>query len=403
MQAMQLQGHRLQLYGVFSTVLVSAVVASAFHKHSNFYSATVHLSRSSASVMVLANYGGFLALLFGRLVQQIFFGRLTNQEIERLYDRTWFFLTESLLAFTIFRDEFNAPFMMMFGALLFLKCFHWLIGDRIDWMDQQPYPGPNWVFHIRTNVLFAILWAVDLLMLDFALESIFNYGVSGVVLFVSEYAILLATLLNSMMKYGIMAYDLRRAQRNGGEDAPVWENKSMYMFYIELLTDFLKLSTYLAFFTVVMTFFGLPLNIIRDVYMTGVSFYTRFRDLLRYRAATKDMETKYPDATEAELTAMSDRTCIICREEMSLTPARSIAQAAAAEQHERLQNGGIRLDRAGLPQPGQTMGAIRDPPKKLACGHVFHFQCLRSWLERQQSCPTCRRSVLGTLSVFTSY
>lgn len=52
--SLQLQGHRLQLYGVFSTVLVSAVIASAFHKHSNFYSATVFLSRSSASVMVRA-------------------------------------------------------------------------------------------------------------------------------------------------------------------------------------------------------------------------------------------------------------------------------------------------------------------------------------------------------------
>lgn len=47
-----LQDHRLHLYGAFSTVLVSAVIASAFHKHSNFYSATVYLSRSSASVMV---------------------------------------------------------------------------------------------------------------------------------------------------------------------------------------------------------------------------------------------------------------------------------------------------------------------------------------------------------------
>jgi E3 ubiquitin-protein ligase synoviolin len=33
-------------------------------------------------------------------------------------------------------------------------------------------------------------------------------------------------------------------------------------------------------------------------------------------------------------------------------------------------------------------------PKKLPCGHIFHFYCLRSWLERQQSCPTCRRTVL---------
>lgn len=36
----------------------------------------------------------------------------------------------------------------------------------------------------------------------------------------------------------------------------------------------------------------------------------------------------------------------------------------------------------------------RSRPKKLPCGHVLHFACLRSWLERQQRCPTCRRPVL---------
>lgn len=35
-------------------------------------------------------------------------------------------------------------------------------------------------------------------------------------------------------------------------------------------------------------------------------------------------------------------------------------------------------------------------PKKLPCGHILHFACLRSWLERQQRCPTCRRPVLET-------
>jgi len=77
------------------------------------------------------------------------------------------------------------------------------------------------------------------------------------------------------------------------------------------------------------------------------------------------MDQRYPNATEEEMTAMSDRTCIICREEML-------------------------LQRPGTPAaegPNMT-------PKKLPCGHIFHFYCLRSWLERQQSCPTCRRTVL---------
>lgn len=27
---------------------------------------------------------------------------------------------------------------------------------------------------------------------------------------------------------------------------------------------------------------------------------------------------------------------------------------------------------------------------RLPCGHVFHFHCLRSWIERSNTCPTCR-------------
>ncbi|XP_073764847.1 E3 ubiquitin-protein ligase AMFR-like isoform X3 [Danio rerio] len=30
---------------------------------------------------------------------------------------------------------------------------------------------------------------------------------------------------------------------------------------------------------------------------------------------------------------------------------------------------------------------------KLPCGHLFHKSCLRSWLEQNMSCPTCRMSV----------
>jgi E3 ubiquitin-protein ligase synoviolin len=85
-------------------------------------------------------------------VQQIFFGALRPAEVEviipnylklvfsqtyfyqRLYDRLWFFVTESLLAFTIFRDEFDIPFALMFGFLLFVKSFHWLAADRIEWV-----------------------------------------------------------------------------------------------------------------------------------------------------------------------------------------------------------------------------------------------------------------------------
>ncbi|KAH7971626.1 hypothetical protein HPB52_000655 [Rhipicephalus sanguineus] len=32
--------------------------------------------------------------------------------------------------------------------------------------------------------------------------------------------------------------------------------------------------------------------------------------------------------------------------------------------------------------------------KRLPCSHIFHTACLRSWFQRQQTCPTCRMDVL---------
>ncbi|KAJ4468273.1 hypothetical protein J3R30DRAFT_3715202 [Lentinula aciculospora] len=378
--------HRILVYGLLSTFAVLATIGNALKSHSNFYSVTIYLSKSSRSILILANFSFLLALIGGHIVQRIFFGSLRPNEVERLYERLWFFITESLLAFTIFRDEFDIPFAIMFGFLLFVKSFHWLANDRVEWMDQRPYPGPPLLFHVRMSVLFAILWSTDLLMFLIAVENTLAHGVGGMVLFASEYGILMATVTNTISKYLLSAYDFRRAGQRGGETAPPWENKSMWVFYIELATgnilsngtvhfpllnpselDFLKLTTYLIFFTIIITFYGLPLNIVRDVYITARSFITRLRALHRYQTATRNMDQRYPNASEEEMAAMSDRTCIICREEML-------------------------IQRPGAPAtegPNMT-------PKKLPCGHVFHFYCLRSWLERQQSCPTWyyRRTVL---------
>jgi E3 ubiquitin-protein ligase synoviolin len=110
--------------------------------------------------------------------------------------------------------------------------------------------------------------------------------------------------------------------------------------------------------------------------MTLRSFSKRITDYIRYQAATRDMHARYPDATAEELAP--DNTCIVCREEMRPWAGAQAPGAAA--------------------QPGTTANE-RQRPKKLPCGHILHFSCLQSWLERQQSCPTCRGSVFAAPTV----
>lgn len=108
-------------------------------------------------------------------------------------------------------------------------------------------------------------------------------------------------------------------------------------------------------------FYGLPIHIMRDLFMTARSFVKRLGALMRYRKALEDMN-KYPDATEEDLGR--EDTCIICREDMRPW------------------------------DPSVADAVERSRPKKLPCGHILHFGCLKGWLERQQVCPTCRRSVV---------
>ena len=46
----------------------------------------------------------------------------------------------------------------------------------------------------------------------------------------------MASALNTSCKYLLSVYELRRASQRGGENAPPWEYKSMWIFYIELAT-----------------------------------------------------------------------------------------------------------------------------------------------------------------------
>lgn len=50
-------------------------------------------------------------------------------------ERSWYAITETCLAFTVFKDDFNPKFVALFTLLLFLKSFHWLAEDRVDYVS----------------------------------------------------------------------------------------------------------------------------------------------------------------------------------------------------------------------------------------------------------------------------
>jgi len=348
--------------------LTAAVVFNAFYKKEQFYPSVVYLTKSSTSMAVIYIQALVLVVLFGKLLRKIFFGQLRAAETEHLIERSWYAVTETCLAFTVFRDDFSPRFIALFTVLLFLKCFHWLVEDRVDYMERSPVI--SLLFHIRAVLLLGLLLTLDTFFIHHAYYSTLIKGASVQLVFGFEYAILLTVVATIGVKYVLHTIDLRRENP--------WENKSVYLLYTELFLGFAKVLLYILFMGIMVKVHTLPLFAIRPMYLTTRAFKKAVHDVIMSRRAIRNMNSLYPDATAEDLEA-TDNVCIICREEMRGAPAAVAATAGVAAANNNANNN------------NNNNGARA---KKLPCGHIFHINCLRSWFQRQQTCPTCRIDIL---------
>lgn len=139
-----------------------------------------------------------------------------------------------------------------------------------------------------------------------------------------------------------------------------------------------------------------------------LSLVQRLRSRMKYNEATTNMGARYRTATQQQLDACG-RICCICLEEMVLEGAdreknleTDNDEAPEPSPEPRLSVAYLRWHIRNLLRTVENIRIfpkISSVPKRLLCGHIFHFSCLRGWLERQQTCPTCRWSVTETSEI----
>ena len=347
-------------YVTTSIVVASLIVVHALLTREQYFSAMLYLSTSKISVVALANVAFALAFTMAKGIKRLFLGTLRESEVERLQDRTREAVMETCLAMTIFREEFNLRFVSLFASLLFLKAFHGLCKDRAEHMETAP--RVRTIDRMRILSFMVCLLFVDVAFVKFAIERVVEKGPSVVLLFGFEHVILASKMCVGFAKYFVTLVD-RATDGN-------WQGKGAFVFYLELCADLVHLCVYVAFFSIIFAYYGLPIHLLRDVYVTIRQFKDRVAAFLRYRRVTANLDSRFPDATaeDLDLAQGGEDTCVVCREKMKMCQTHA--------------------DGSQTPIPKQMRA------KKLPCSHSFHLHCLRSWLERQQACPTCRASVL---------
>lgn len=154
-----------------SMALTTVVLANAYYQKKQFYPAVVYITKSNPSMAVSTSAHANKHLPSGAIAGDIHAGvhrrtalRQADAEgvlrtaahrrvwgeaaanfgrrrlwkaglFQHLMERAWYAITETCLAFTVFRDDFNPKFVALFTLLLFLKSFHWLAEDRVDYVS----------------------------------------------------------------------------------------------------------------------------------------------------------------------------------------------------------------------------------------------------------------------------
>lgn len=319
-----------------------AVVYYAYYTKKQFYPAILFLVSSKASYIVVGNLLLALSLFIARIFKSIFFGQLRDSEVELLIEKAKYVIPETCLALTIFRSELSPFVLALFGALIFIKLLHRLSKFRLEYLEQlMPIPITS---QVRVAFLLTFLAALDISGALFSFMYISKFGRSVIILFGFEFGLLLIYAINLTARFIIQ---MRDSLADNG-----LSQKGLYLMLTDLICEGTKFVIYFCFFCLIFMHYGVPIHIMRDVWSAYLSFKHKLVSFMHYLKLNNNLNNRFVDATPEELRVAGN--CLVCREDLD-------------------QNGG---------------------GKKLPCGHIFHLECLRLWLQHQQTCPLCRLEIL---------
>ncbi|XP_071391045.1 E3 ubiquitin-protein ligase AMFR-like [Centroberyx affinis] len=308
----------------------------------------LHLLTDSACVWVLLNSACCVLLLIAKLIQIIVFGPLRVSEEQHLKEKFWNFVFSKLVfvlgVLNVQTLEELLLWFLWFSALLFLLLLVQLCKDRFEYLSFSPATPLSSHARVLLLLLQLLLCCCGLALLCSRPGA--EPSRHAAAFMAAECMLVTVRTTHVIFRYSLHLWDL---QQPGG-----WEQKASCVYYTDLLMELVLLGLDLLHHTHMLLFSNIWLSMASLVIFMQLRFLVqevqkRIRRHHNYLRVLSNMETRFSAASPDELSANND-DCAICWEAMSSA-------------------------------------------RKLPCGHLFHSSCLRSWLEQDTSCPTCRMSL----------
>ncbi|KAK7500282.1 hypothetical protein BaRGS_00008505 [Batillaria attramentaria] len=306
------------------------------------------LTSEAWCVWTLVNTVYCVLILLGKLIQAIVFGDLRVSEQQHLKDKFWNFVFYKFIfifgVMNVQTMEEVVLWVAWFTCLGFLHLLTQLCKDRFEYLSFSPTTPRR--AHVKLLGLLTVLLACASALLGVCIVAGFKFGLTIFAFMAAECVLLGLKALYVVVRYMIHLWDVSMEG--------VWENRSLYVYYSELVFELSSLSIDFAHHLHMLLWGNIFLSMASLVICMQLrylfyEFQRRVKRHKNYLRVVKNMQARFPMATQEDLEHNAD-DCAICWDKM-------------------------------------------ESARKLPCGHLFHNSCLRSWLEQDTSCPTCRMAL----------
>uniref|UniRef100_A0A673BP66 E3 ubiquitin-protein ligase AMFR n=1 Tax=Sphaeramia orbicularis TaxID=375764 RepID=A0A673BP66_9TELE len=328
----------LQTYTALSVALLAGSIFSAY----------TTVTDPELATTVLVNTFCCSLMLIAKMIQYVVFGPLRVSEKQHLKDKFWNFIFYKFIfifgVLNVQTVEEVVMWCLWFSALVFLHLMVQLCKDRFEYLSFSPSTPMN--SHVRVLCLLVslLLDCCGLAVVCGLLGA--SHGLHTLSFMAAECLLVTVRTGHVIMRYSIHLWDLKHPG--------TWESKGTYVYYTDFIMELAMLFLDLMHHIHMLLFGNIWLSMASLVIFMQLRYLfhevqRRVRRHKNYLRVINNMEARFAVATAEELAA-NDDDCAICWDTM-LTA------------------------------------------RKLPCGHLFHNSCLRSWLEQDTSCPTCRTSL----------
>ncbi|KAM4602692.1 E3 ubiquitin-protein ligase AMFR-like isoform 2-T2 [Polymixia lowei] len=307
-----------------------------------------YLVTDSLFVWVLVNTFCCSLMLIAKMIQCVVFGPLRVSEKQHLKDKFWNFIFYKFIfifgVLNVQTVEEVVMWCLWFSALVFLHLMVQLCKDRFEYLSFSPTTPMNSHVRVLSLLVSLLLGCCGLAVVCGLLGA--AHGMHTLSFMAAECLLVTVRTGHVIMRYSIHLWDLNHPG--------TWESKGTYVYYTDFIMELAMLFLDLMHHIHMLLFGNIWLSMASLVIFMQLRYLfhevqRRVRRHKNYLRVIDNMEARFTVATAEELAANND-DCAICWDAMMTA-------------------------------------------RKLPCGHLFHNSCLRSWLEQDTSCPTCRMSL----------